>query len=156
MDKGSKGCFPLPPLLLLLCRSVSDGRRRRGAALPYGLNTLCAIRVLKLSQSRYAALVKIKIVCVELLTNTITITHQVGRCSWRWKPCWHQSLPVSHRFYCLDFGAIPNTDTADTLEQRCASWEDKWHIYPGGCQCESLIHHAVPCPQRNLSRSIFW
>lgn len=49
--------------------------------LPYSLNTLCACRVLKLSQSKYASLVKIKIVCVEILTNTITITHQVGGCS---------------------------------------------------------------------------
>lgn len=72
----------------------------------------------------------LKIVCIQLLTNTITITHQVGGCSWRGKPCQHQILPVPQRFYCLDFGTIPNTNTADTLEEQCALWEDKWHIYP--------------------------
>lgn len=57
---------------------VTDGGSKRGAVLPYGLNTLYAIRVLKLSQSKYAALVKMQIICIELLTNTVTITHQVG------------------------------------------------------------------------------
>lgn len=55
--------------------------RRREAVLPYGLNPLYAIRLLKLSQSKYGALVKIKIVCVEFITNTITITDQVGGCA---------------------------------------------------------------------------